>query len=325
MTKEQILTAITQAVSTGEITDVDTGFVRTIKTINGLPLKFFVGAQSEYDELSTADKQNLFAIITNDTTKEGLQTAIEELQNAVKGVKTRVNNIENGATVVENAKNAKNANYATEALKATSVIGEQLSTSILAKVITLNDGIYDYRLSGDTYTGDDMPHDHAKYSTATVFKRGTGAVVMLWGYSNIPTYRNVYDGTSWEGWQEIITSATVKKYKQCDIVFNITTDVEWVNIVYYSSGVAKTLQRYNGGDVVNEFTMTATNVDVGSMLYFSVTDVDLAEANVLDLPAVERAGTVDQYTDEEFNLREYVKCFNVVGGGNAYIDISQKG
>lgn len=208
MTREQILTAITQAISTGEITDVDTGFVRTIKTINGLPLKFFVGSQSEYDELSTADKQNLFAIITNDTTREGLLTAIEDLQNAVAEEQSRVNNIINGNTTVAKS---KNASFATEALKATSVIGDQLSTSVLAKAVILSDGIYDYRLSGDTYTGDDMPHDHAKYSTATVFKRGTGAVVMLWGYSNVPTFRNVYNGTSWEGWQEIITSATIGK------------------------------------------------------------------------------------------------------------------
>lgn len=80
MTKEQILTAITQAVNEGTIGDIDTGFVTTIKTINGTALKFFVGDQATYDELTDAEKINLFAVITNDTTKEGILAAIAELQ-----------------------------------------------------------------------------------------------------------------------------------------------------------------------------------------------------------------------------------------------------
>lgn len=80
MTKEQILTAIAQAVASGEIKDVDTGFVTTIKTITGTPLKFFVGEQATYDALSEEEKRNLFAIITNDTTKEGILTALDNLR-----------------------------------------------------------------------------------------------------------------------------------------------------------------------------------------------------------------------------------------------------
>lgn len=79
MTKEQILTAIVNAVSSGEIGDVNTGFVQTIKTINGKALKFFVGEQHEYDALSEGDKQDLFAIITNDTTKDSLLDSVESL------------------------------------------------------------------------------------------------------------------------------------------------------------------------------------------------------------------------------------------------------
>ena len=84
MTKEQILTAIAQAVETGTIGDLDTGFITTIKTINGTPLKFFVGEQAAYDALTEEEKNNLFAIITNDTTKEGLLTDIEQLKTTVK-------------------------------------------------------------------------------------------------------------------------------------------------------------------------------------------------------------------------------------------------
>lgn len=76
MTKEQILTAITQAVNEGKIGDIDGGFITTVKTINGTPLRFFVGEQAEYDALPDYDKINLFAIITNDITKENLFDAI---------------------------------------------------------------------------------------------------------------------------------------------------------------------------------------------------------------------------------------------------------
>ena len=81
MTKEQILTAITQAVESGVIKDVDTGFVQTIKTINGKSLKFFVGTQAEYEALTADEKNGLFAVITNDTTKESLLQAIEKIIN----------------------------------------------------------------------------------------------------------------------------------------------------------------------------------------------------------------------------------------------------
>lgn len=111
MTREQILAAITQAVESGTISDVDTGFVQTIKTINGHALKFFVGEQSEYDALTDEDKKDLFAIITNDTTKEGLFDAINTLQTEFNEFK---NGIESGAVSVPKATSAANATALTE-------------------------------------------------------------------------------------------------------------------------------------------------------------------------------------------------------------------
>lgn len=104
MTKEQILTAIAQAVETGTISDIDTGFVQTIKTINGHPLKFFVGEQSEYEALTAEDKQDLFAIITNDTNKEGIINAITALTTEVNEVH---NGLLDGSFIVKNAENAE--------------------------------------------------------------------------------------------------------------------------------------------------------------------------------------------------------------------------
>lgn len=93
MTKEQILTAISQAVATGSVGNCDTGFVQTIKTINGQPLRFFVGTQAEYESLSASDKENLFAIITNDTSLEGIEEAIRSLQSNVTSLHGRCNSI----------------------------------------------------------------------------------------------------------------------------------------------------------------------------------------------------------------------------------------
>ena len=97
LTREQILTAITQAVNEGTIGDIDTGFITTIKTINGTPLKFFVGEQADYDALTDEQKQNLFAIITNDTTKDGILNAIKTLQEDLESLAKRVTECEKHA------------------------------------------------------------------------------------------------------------------------------------------------------------------------------------------------------------------------------------
>lgn len=87
MTKEQILSAIEQAVSSGEIKDVDAGFITTIKTINNISIRFFYGEKSAYDALSAAQKENLFPIITNDTSIKDINEAIEILQSDLQELK----------------------------------------------------------------------------------------------------------------------------------------------------------------------------------------------------------------------------------------------
>lgn len=79
MTKEQTLAAIEQAVTTGTIKNVDTGFITKIKEQNAAaPLFFWVGTQAEYNAL--ADKAaNCFYIITDDTTFPDLNAAFEDL------------------------------------------------------------------------------------------------------------------------------------------------------------------------------------------------------------------------------------------------------
>ena len=73
LTKEEILTAIAQAIESGEISDVDTGFVTTIKETNhNVGLKLWYGTQQEYNALQTLD-DDTFYIIKDDTRLDNIE------------------------------------------------------------------------------------------------------------------------------------------------------------------------------------------------------------------------------------------------------------
>jgi hypothetical protein len=72
-----------------------------VLTITGSILRFFVGTQAEYDALT--DTSNLFAIITNDTSKEALENAIAELQKDCRSLESAVAELQRGGGVLENA------------------------------------------------------------------------------------------------------------------------------------------------------------------------------------------------------------------------------
>lgn len=86
MTKEQILAAIEQAVSTGQIKDVDTGFVTTIKEVNHQQgLKFWYGTMAEFNALGSK-QPNTFYIFSDDTTLQDIEdkfTTQQEFNNYV--------------------------------------------------------------------------------------------------------------------------------------------------------------------------------------------------------------------------------------------------
>lgn len=92
MTKEQILTAIQQAVSTGEIADVDTGFITTIKEQNrGNALTFWVGTTAQYNAIEEK-AEDCFYILTDDTKDADTAAAIDGLRTEIKSILTLVNN-----------------------------------------------------------------------------------------------------------------------------------------------------------------------------------------------------------------------------------------
>lgn len=91
MTKEQILAAIAQAVDTGAIGDVDTGFVsRVIEQNKRGTLYFWVGTQAEYNAI-TEKADDCYYIITDDTTKADIATTIAQFADYLKTVEEKVN------------------------------------------------------------------------------------------------------------------------------------------------------------------------------------------------------------------------------------------
>lgn len=72
MTKEQILTAIAQAVADGKVSNADAGFITKVKETNaGNYVTFWVGSQAEYNALGKIENNCLY-IINNDTTRDDL-------------------------------------------------------------------------------------------------------------------------------------------------------------------------------------------------------------------------------------------------------------
>ncbi len=92
MTKEQIITAIYQAIKDGGVSNlnIDAGFITKVKEINkDETLNFWVGTTAEFKELektspSFTKNPNVFFIKTDDTTLADFAEQIEEIQRNVE-------------------------------------------------------------------------------------------------------------------------------------------------------------------------------------------------------------------------------------------------
>lgn len=88
MTKEQILAAITQAVESHTITDVDTGFVTKLKENNkNKQIAMWVGTEAEYNAIQEKDQNTLY-IKTDDSTVEAIEEAMETFGQRLSALET---------------------------------------------------------------------------------------------------------------------------------------------------------------------------------------------------------------------------------------------
>ena len=105
LTKEEIITAIANAVQSGDIGDIDAGFITTIKEQNGGEgLRFWVGTMAAYNAL-TEKSADILYIVTDDTTLNDIEVFIED-------IKTTLDNIVEGEVKVPKANQATYAEYA---------------------------------------------------------------------------------------------------------------------------------------------------------------------------------------------------------------------
>ena len=81
--EEEMWSAIEQAVSSGAITDIDSGFVSKVKEQNNQKaLRFWVGTTEEYNA-RTSTVEDMFYILTDDTSESDINDAIEENANSI--------------------------------------------------------------------------------------------------------------------------------------------------------------------------------------------------------------------------------------------------
>lgn len=112
MSKEQILTAIAQAVSTGVIGDIDTGFVTTIRERNsGAPLTFWVGTMAQYNKAFAEEPpEGCLCIIKDEATAADLARWVEE-NFEKKGEATAGKSFDSGMVNVNQYAAPKKASY----------------------------------------------------------------------------------------------------------------------------------------------------------------------------------------------------------------------
>lgn len=85
-TKEEIIAAITQIVESGEVEDVDTGFVTKIKESNrNKQVSLWVGTQAEYNAIPEKEENCLY-IISDDVILEDITNAIQRIDSQLSNI-----------------------------------------------------------------------------------------------------------------------------------------------------------------------------------------------------------------------------------------------
>lgn len=141
MTKEQIINAIYEAVTTGEIKNIDAGFITKVKEQNkGNSLVFWLGTTAEYNAIETKDP-NCFYIKTDEDALAGFDALIKTIQESINSLEIRANDFE------KHAGNRKNPHYVTAAqVGAYPAIEDSADEGCFYRSELEFDGIYDPEL-----------------------------------------------------------------------------------------------------------------------------------------------------------------------------------
>lgn len=100
MTKEEIITAITEATGTTP-TDIDGAFITKIKELNEYgTLKWWVGTQAEYNALAEKDPFTLY-IITDGNDLEELEAELKSLADSLADMQGNVTELQDSVTTLQ--------------------------------------------------------------------------------------------------------------------------------------------------------------------------------------------------------------------------------
>lgn len=122
MTKEQIITAIMQAVNEGTIGNLDAGFIHLVQEMNKQKtLSFWVGTITEFNALKEKDNDTLY-LFTDDPTLDDIETALQTLNDTQKSnvdtfnkkdadTNKRIDNIISGETPINTLNDVTIADY----------------------------------------------------------------------------------------------------------------------------------------------------------------------------------------------------------------------
>lgn len=90
MTKEQILTAILQAVNEGTIGDIDAGFITKLKEMNdGAVIQIWIGTMAEYTALPETRPNTLY-MFTDDPTLSDIEANFTDIKKDIKDIQTEI-------------------------------------------------------------------------------------------------------------------------------------------------------------------------------------------------------------------------------------------
>lgn len=139
---------------------------------------------------------------------------------------------------------------------------ETLNTSILEKAVEVANGVHNFMLGGDNYTGADLPHSYYTYSMATIYKRSASFIsVVLWGGRASKIQANYCYKSEWTGWKALSTTADLENYLPLSggtvtNTFNIKTSESKQLLSVLENGKRRVLQELTAGGKYNLWDST---------------------------------------------------------------------
>lgn len=201
MTKEEVYAAIVEAVTSGTVGDIDTGFVTTIKELNkGQGLKFWVGTTAEYEAI-TDKETNVLYIKTDDTSAADISRDFTQVNEAIETIQASLASISDQITEVSGGANTHITSVSSTASLGV-VFGAAAAGITIYTVAGVTAGIYPINVPA--------PSQSSNVAIVTITKAGSNGH-MLFEYEGAMYICHFYSnpgGIAHTEWFEITTTST---------------------------------------------------------------------------------------------------------------------